>query len=218
MNTANTDSMVVDGANPEMLWYNIADYIGDLSKSMIKTYNQRKRNNKAITWGELDRANRDLHNQLDIIISGDRNVIATNENKKMNKKQTVRFNESQLRRIVAESVMQVLKENGNFTYGDGYVSDDTSAYHEAQNSDKRRESLRKFEKINFGTLGDKRFEVYLNPCDSDGNIDEDNAKSFETDNLYQALNIAAQFFRSQEFIPTVSIYDNEVGEYIAEWH
>lgn len=133
--------MVVDGANPEMLWYNIADYIGDLSKSMIKTYNQRKRNNKAITWGELDRANRDLHNQLDIIISGDRNVIATNENKKMNKKQVTRINENQLRQIVTESVKIILKEweepdyaaNGKYYVAADCDSDYFDDYYEAYN-------------------------------------------------------------------------------------
>lgn len=112
----NNQSMLIDGANPSMLWYNIAEYISNLSKSMIKTYNQRQRSNKPITWGELDKVNQDLHNQLDIIISGDRNVKTISENIKMNKKQTIRLNESRfnslVKKIVTESVKRVLKEEG----------------------------------------------------------------------------------------------------------
>ena len=110
----NNQSMLIDGANPSMLWYNIAEYISNLSKSMVKTYNQRQRSNKPITWGELDKVNQDLHNQLDIIISGDRNVKTISENIKMNKKQTIRLNESQfnnlVKKVVKESVKKVLFE------------------------------------------------------------------------------------------------------------
>ena len=107
----NNQSVIIDGANPSMLWYNIADYIDNLSKYMVKTYKQRQRSNKQITWGELDKVNQDLHNQLDIIISGDRNVKTISENREMNKKQVIRLTENQLHQIVKDSVKKVLKES-----------------------------------------------------------------------------------------------------------
>ena len=52
-----------------MLWANIASYLGNLSKSMNKTYVQRRRKGGEITWAELDEVNKNLHHQLDIIIA-----------------------------------------------------------------------------------------------------------------------------------------------------
>ena len=111
-------NMLIDGANPSMLWYNIAEYIGNLSKSMVKTYNQRQRSNKPITWGELDKVNQDLHHQLDIIITGDRNVKTISEERKMNKKQTIRLNEADFHRIVKQAVKNVLNEQYGVDFDD----------------------------------------------------------------------------------------------------
>lgn len=105
----NKNSFIIEGANPSMVWCNIADYIKMLSKSMMKTYKQRQRNNEEITWDELDELNDKLRSDLDIIMCGNKNV--QNENKTMNKKQIIRLNENQLRQIVKESVKRVLKED-----------------------------------------------------------------------------------------------------------
>lgn len=105
----NKNSFIIEGANPSMVWCNIADYIKMLSKSMMKTYKQRQRNNEEITWDELDELNDKLRSDLDIIMCGNKNV--QNENKTMNKKQTIRLNESQLKRIIKESVNRVLMES-----------------------------------------------------------------------------------------------------------
>lgn len=136
----NNQSMIIDGSNPSMLWYNIADYIGKLSKSMVKTYNQRQRSNKPITWGELDKINQDLHNQLDIIISGDRNVKTISENRNMNKKQVVRLNEAEFNRLVKECVKHVLKEEFQYgTMGDYPYKDDPKLQPEGEpNGNNRR--------------------------------------------------------------------------------
>ena len=114
MNTTNQSNME-DGATPSMLWCNIAEYIGMLSKSMMKTYRQRSRGNHQITWGELDKVNKDLHDQLDIIIAGNRNVQTISENnnalnENRNMKQTIRLTESELKHLIRESVKKILKE------------------------------------------------------------------------------------------------------------
>lgn len=70
----NKNSFIIDGANPSMVWCNIADYIKMLSKSMMKTYKQRQRNNKEITLDELDELNDKLRSDLDIIMFGSKNV------------------------------------------------------------------------------------------------------------------------------------------------
>ena len=103
----NNQSMMVDGANPSMLWGNIADYLQRLAKSMSKTLNKRQRAGNDITWAELDNINKELHHQLDVIISGNNNV---KENRNMNKK-LIRLTEADLHRIVKESVNRVLNEH-----------------------------------------------------------------------------------------------------------
>ena len=65
----NNQSMMIESANPSMLWANIASYLGNLSKSMNKTYVQRRRKGGEIIWAELDEVNKNLHHQLDIIIA-----------------------------------------------------------------------------------------------------------------------------------------------------
>lgn len=64
----------------------------------------------------MDKVNKDIHEQLDIIVTGNRNVQTisennnlTNENRKM--KRTIRLTESELRQIINESVKRVLKES-----------------------------------------------------------------------------------------------------------
>ena len=68
MENANQNIMI-EGANASMLWVNIASYLGNLSKSMNKTYAQRQRKGMPITLAELDEVNKNLHHQLDVIIS-----------------------------------------------------------------------------------------------------------------------------------------------------
>lgn len=61
-----------------------------------------------------------------------------------------------------------------------------------------------------------RYEVHLYECEWDGNIIEETAKHFSTDNCAIAFKKAAEFYRYAKR-PKVSIFDNEIEKYIAEW-
>ena len=61
-----------------------------------------------------------------------------------------------------------------------------------------------------------RYEVHCYELNDNGDAIEDTAKHYETDNIKFALNFAANFYR-QAKCPQVNIFDNEIGNYIAEW-
>ena len=62
-----------------------------------------------------------------------------------------------------------------------------------------------------------RYDFHFYPCDENGNVIEEQAIHFSSNDLVTGLNKAAQFYRSQKYVPTVNIFDNETNEYIAEW-
>lgn len=107
----NEQNMMINGANADMLYANVATYLLNLSKSMIQNHNKRQRSGKPITWSELDYANKELHHQLDVIISGDMNVTDSTapkfESVNRHKK---KLTESQLHKVIKESVKKVLRE------------------------------------------------------------------------------------------------------------
>ncbi len=105
----NNQSVMVEGANPDMLWMQHIDYLATQSKIMKKEYIRRKRANKPFTWNDLDVMNKKIHHDLDVVMSGVENVQENKQNTNMNKK-LIRLNESDLHRIVKESVKRVLKE------------------------------------------------------------------------------------------------------------
>jgi hypothetical protein len=49
-----------------------------------------------------------------------------------------------------------------------------------------------------------------------GDLDKENAKHFQTNNIVFALKKAAEFYRNAK-CPLVEIYDNEESKYIAKW-
>lgn len=111
----NNQSMMIEYANPTILWLNIASYLGNLSKLMNKKYTQKRRKSEEITWAELDEVNKNLHHQLDVIISGDKNVTDNTAPKyesirRSNMGRTIRLNESELKRMIDESIRRVLNE------------------------------------------------------------------------------------------------------------
>ena len=116
MNT-NNQSMMVEGANPDMLWLQHIDYLATQSKIMKKEYSRRKRANKPFTWNDLDVMNKKIHHDLDVVMSGVENVQENKQNTNMNKK-LIRLTENDLHRIVKESVNKILREavDGNL-YG-----------------------------------------------------------------------------------------------------
>ena len=54
----------------ENIWYSLADYLEDLSKSMKKTYVNKVRNYSTILKQELDETVKDLYENLSIILKG----------------------------------------------------------------------------------------------------------------------------------------------------
>lgn len=106
---ANNQSMMVEGANPDMLWMQYIDYLETQSKIMKKEYIRRKRVNKPFTWNDLDVTNNKIRHDLDILMSGVKNVQENKQNTNMNKK-LIRLTESDLNKIVKESVGKILKE------------------------------------------------------------------------------------------------------------
>ena len=67
---ANIQSMMVEDANPDMLWAQYVDYLATQSKIMKKEYIRRKRANKTFTWNDLDVMNNKIRHDLGILMSG----------------------------------------------------------------------------------------------------------------------------------------------------
>ena len=107
---ANNQSVMVEGANPDMLWMQHIDYLATQSNIMKKEYIRRKRANKPFTWNDLDVMNKKIHHDLDVVMSGVENVQENKQYNNMNKK-LIRLTESDLHRIVKESVNRVIKES-----------------------------------------------------------------------------------------------------------
>lgn len=108
MEQSNQNTMV-NGANPSIIWGQLMDYLGRLSKTMNKTYVQRTRANKPITWAELDNINKRLHNDLDIIM-GDKNVTDNTTPQYETKEKSKNLTESRLQRIITETVKNAINE------------------------------------------------------------------------------------------------------------
>ena len=121
-NTGVKQTEVVNGANPTMLYAQYMDYLLTLCKVMKKTYTSRTRDNKPITWAELDELNNKLHNDLDIIMCGHKNVQNENKQLKSEKMKSIRLTESDIRRMVMEALNELdwktYMNAGDKTYGD----------------------------------------------------------------------------------------------------
>ena len=70
----NNQSMMVEGANPDMLWVQHINYLATQSKIMKKEYSRRKRSNKPFTWNDLDVINKKIHHDLDVVMCGVENI------------------------------------------------------------------------------------------------------------------------------------------------
>ena len=111
----NEQNMMINGADADMLYAKVAAYLLKLSKSMIQKHNKRQKSGKPITWNELDYLNRELHHQLDVIISGDMNVTDSTAPKfEPVNRHKKRITESQLHKVIKESVEKVLKASPAF--------------------------------------------------------------------------------------------------------
>ena len=63
---------------------------------------------------------------------------------------------------------------------------------------------------------ESRYEVHCYEIDGEGNIIEETAKHYYTDDEVIALKKGAEFYRRAK-CPQVNIFDNEQNKYIAEW-
>jgi hypothetical protein len=67
------------------------------------------------------------------------------------------------------------------------------------------------------SLTPKRYEVHLYEyIEGTSDVNEETAKHFATDDIKEAFAKAAMFYRCKKD-PQVNIFDNELGDYIAEW-
>lgn len=114
----NNQSMMIEGANPDMLWAQIMDNLATRAKSMDNERKRRIRKNQPFTWNDFDEINKIIHHDLDVIVSGNMNV---EENKQYNdtnmNKKLIRLTEADLHRIVKESVNRILNEIGDTAKG-----------------------------------------------------------------------------------------------------
>lgn len=107
---------IVNGANPSIIWSQYMDFLAAYGKTMKTMYTKKMRANSPITWSELDNANKHIHDQLDYLMTWSEKFNPQNntlqniqvEQKVYNGK--VRLSESQLHRVIKESVKRVLRE------------------------------------------------------------------------------------------------------------
>jgi hypothetical protein len=74
---------------------------------MKAEYAKRMRANNPFTWNDLDIVNKDIHDELDYIMTWDDKF----KNESIYKSNIVRLTESQLNSIIKESVRKILIEN-----------------------------------------------------------------------------------------------------------
>ena len=101
----NFNNSMINGANADMIYVNIADYLSILSKNMFKKHNKLQRAGKQISWEELDEVNKDLHHQLDVIVAGTE-IVSENA---MKQRERIVISESQLKSLIVDSVNKYLK-------------------------------------------------------------------------------------------------------------
>lgn len=121
----NPNEEIVNGANPSIIWTQYMDFLSEFGRQMKSTYTKRMRANQPITWSELDAMNKQIHNKLDYLMTwsekfnqngntpqqqNNTQVQPTTESVRRNTNK-IRLSESQLHRVIKESVKKVLKEN-----------------------------------------------------------------------------------------------------------
>lgn len=100
------------------IWARYMDYLYNTAMNMRKIYRQKVNNGQQITDAELDDINKRVHHSLDVIVANNSNVTDSTAPKyeSRSRKQIIKLTESDLHRVIKESVKRVLKEaayNGN---------------------------------------------------------------------------------------------------------
>ena len=155
------DNNVINGANPSFIWCQLAEYFTRMAKTMRHEYSRSNRTNKIITWTDLDVLNKRIRKDLDVIYAGTTNVSdnvpSTNENKRYNTtdnmKKTIRLTESDLHRVIKESVNRILNEIGDTRRGQYMLG--------------RLRNRQSFRGINYNDAGDYAYEANRNSYGKD---------------------------------------------------
>lgn len=63
----NNNEIIINGANPSIIWTQYMDFLSEYGKYMKSTYTKRMRANKPLTWEELDMVNQKIRQQLDFL-------------------------------------------------------------------------------------------------------------------------------------------------------
>jgi hypothetical protein len=103
----NNNANIVNEANPSIIWTQYMDYLTTKGRNMKAEYAKRMRANNPFTWNDLDIVNKDIHDELDYIMTWDDKF----KNESIYKSNIVRLTESQLNSIIKESVRKILIEN-----------------------------------------------------------------------------------------------------------
>ena len=104
------DREIVNGANPSIIWTQYMDFLSAYARQMKTQYTKRMRENNPFTWSDLDYMNKTIHEKLDELMTWKK--VTESMNKKL-----IRLTESDLHRIVRESVNKVLNEIGDTEKG-----------------------------------------------------------------------------------------------------
>lgn len=120
----NPNEEIVNGANPSIIWTQYMDFLSEFGRQMKSTYTKRMRANQPITWSELDVINKQIHDKLDYLMTWSE-IFNQNTTQQQNNPQVqpttesverhtnnIRLSESQLHRVIKESVRNVLNEMG----------------------------------------------------------------------------------------------------------
>lgn len=67
----NNNEIIINGANPSIIWTQYMDFLSEYGKYMKSTYTKRMRANKPLTWEELNVINQKIRQQLDFLMSWD---------------------------------------------------------------------------------------------------------------------------------------------------
>lgn len=100
----NNNEIIINGANPSIIWTQYMDFLSEYGKYMKSTYTKRMRANKPLTWEELDMVNQKIRQQLDFLMSWDEKF----KNDQIMMDQTLM---SQRNRTVYQSVWQLTKKD-----------------------------------------------------------------------------------------------------------
>ena len=110
--------MIVNGANPSIIWTQYMDLLSEYGKYMKSIYTKRMRANKPITWNDLDVINKKIHDQLDYKMTRNEKFNQSEVTESIQRKNKVRLTESQLHNVIRKCINEALNEGGHLYWKD----------------------------------------------------------------------------------------------------